>query len=205
MSKNTVSINPPGNAIKPTLQRFLKNETQPLHARTEKVFDLKRRVATLAGYRDTLVGLYRLHAASCTALHDVSWGDLEVDLAPTRQRLDWLRGDLSYFGLVADDLPPIPHLVLADAAEGLGCLYVIEGSMLGGAFISRAIRQRLGVTTDTGGRFFYGFGDGTDAAWSSFVTALDRHLVTTVGYRAAIGARKTFNLFAVVGAEGSKG
>lgn len=203
MSENSVSINLPGNAIKPTLQRFLKNETKPLHARTEKVFDLKHRIATLTGYRDTLVGLYRLHAASCSALHDVNWGDLQVDLVPTRQRLQWLRGDLSYFGLVPADLPPIPPLVLADAAEGLGCLYVIEGSMLGGAFISRAILNRLGVTKDTGGRFFFGFGDGTDAAWSRFVTALDCHPVTTVGHRAAIGARKTFDLFAVVGAEGS--
>jgi len=197
---NASSKLPDGEAAEPTLQRYLKEATRPLHARTEKAFDLKRRITTLDGYRDGLVDLYRLHAASGQALVDLDWRGVQVDLARSRQRLDWLRADLSYFRFDIADLAPPPPLSLDDEAEGLGCLYVIEGSMLGGEYISQAIQKRLGVTKHTGGQFFNGFSEGTDAAWTSFVGALDRHPVAMVGPRAAIGARKTFDLFAVVGA-----
>ena len=203
MSKDASPKLPNGEAIAPTLQRYLKEVTRPLHARTEKAFDLKRRITTLDGYRDGLVDLYRLHAASGQALLDLDWRGIQVDLARSVQRLDWLRADLSYYRFDVADLAPAPPLSLDDEAEGLGCLYVIEGSMLGGEYISRAIQKRLGVTEHTGGRFFNGFSEGTEAAWATFVHALDRHPVATVGPRAATGARKTFDLFAVAGANGS--
>jgi heme oxygenase len=149
--------------------------------------------------REALIALFQLHAASAKALHDLEWAGIEVDLARCRQRLDWLRIDLAYHRLAPADLAIPTSLTLADEAEGLGCLYVIEGSMLGGEFINRAIQKRLGVTEQTGGRFFSGFGESTDAIWATFVAALDRHSVATVGQRAAIGARKTFDLFAAVG------
>jgi len=203
MSKDASPKLPDGEAATPTLQRYLKEATRPLHARTEKAFDLKRRITTLDGYRDGLVDLYRLHAASGQALHDLDWRGVQVDLARSRQRLDWLRADLSYYRFEVADLAPPPPLSLADEAEGLGCLYVIEGSMLGGEYISQAIKKRLGVTEYTGGQFFNGFSEGTDAAWTTFVASLDHHAVAVVGPRAAIGARKTFDLFAVVGANTS--
>jgi len=202
MFEDAISKQPLGEAVDLTLQRYLKEATRPLHARTEKAFDLKRRIATLDGYRDGLIKLYRLHAASGHALHNLDWRGVQVDLAPSRQRLDWLRADLSYYMFDVADLAPPPPLSLEDEAEGLGCLYVIEGSMLGGEYISRAIHQRLGVTEETGGRFFAGFGIVTDAAWSAFVVGLDRRPVARFGLRAAVGARKTFNLFAVVGTNG---
>lgn len=199
MSENAASNPHPDEIAGITLQRYLKKETWPLHAKTEKAFDLKHRIATPAGYRNALAALYRLHEASGRALDDLDWAGIEVDLDRSRQRLDWLRADLNYYQFDIGGLPPTPALPLADEAEGLGCLYVIEGSMLGGEFINRAIQQRLGVTETTGGRFFGGFGENTDAAWSKFVEALDRHPVAAVGHRAAIGARKTFDLFAALG------
>jgi len=202
MYKNASSNLPDGEVAQPTLQRYLKEATRPLHARTEKAFDLKRRIATLDGYRDGLVDLYRLHAASGQALLDLDWRGVQVDMDRSRQRLDWLRADLSYYRFDVADLAPSPPLSLDDEAEGLGCLYVIEGSMLGGEYISQAIQKRLGVTKHTGGQFFNGFSEGTEAAWTTFVDTLDRHPVAMVGPRAATGARKTFDLFAVVGTNG---
>lgn len=200
MSEDFASNQSYAHSAEPSLQRYLKEATRHLHARTEKAFDLKHRISTIDGYRDSLVGLYRLHTASCQALLDLDWREVPVDLARCQQRLDWLRTDLAYYLFEVAEIAPPPPLTLADEAEGLGCLYVIEGSMLGGEYISRAIQKRLGVTEENGGRFFTGFGDGTDAAWWTFVTTLDRHTVTSVGSRAAIGARKTFELFAAVGA-----
>ncbi len=181
-----------------SLQIYLKEATRSHHAQTEKAFDLKRRIATLGGYRAALISLYRLHQASGSALHALDWAGVEVDLDRSRLRLEWLRADLAYYNLSLAEIAPPPPLILTDNAEGLGCLYVIEGSMLGGEFINRAIKQRLGVTASTGGRFFSGFGDETDAAWSSFVDALNRHPIAKVGPSAAIGASKTFALFAAL-------
>jgi len=200
MFKGSSPIQPDVEPAEPTLRRYLKEVTRPLHARTEKAFDLKRRITTLDGYLDGLVDLYLLHSASSQALHNLDWRGVQVDLARSVQRLDWLRADLSYYRFNVADLAPPPPLSLADEAEGLGCLYVIEGSMLGGEYISRAIQQRLGVNNGKGGQFFSGFSEGTEAAWTTFVDALDRHPVTIVGPRAATGARKTFELFTVVSA-----
>jgi len=183
----------------PTLQRHLKEATRHLHARTEKAFDLKRRIATIDGYRDALVSLYRLHDAAGRALCALDWAGIPVDLERARERLGWLCIDLAHYRLNVAQVALSPPLLLEDEAEGLGCLYVIEGSMLGGEFINRAIQRRLHVTPDAGGRFFAGYGEATDAAWSTFVEALDRHSVATFGPRAAIGARKTFELFESVG------
>ena len=44
-----------------------------------------------------------------------------------------------------------------------GCLYVMEGATLGGQVIGRHVRQTLGVTPETGGRFHAAYGDRTEA------------------------------------------
>ena len=49
----------------------------------------------------------------------------------------------------ADDLPD-----LQGVQEALGCLYVVEGSTLGGQVIARHLRQTLGVDPRCGGSFF---------------------------------------------------
>ena len=62
-----------------------------------------------------------------------------------------------------DDLPPITTV-----AELLGCLYVIEGSTLGGMVIQQHLQANLGVTREEGCAFFNAYGPETREKWQGF-------------------------------------
>jgi heme oxygenase len=57
--------------------------------------------------------------------------------------------------------------------EALGAMYVLEGSTLGGTFISRMIVHQLSITPDSGFSFLQGYGDETNSMWQSFLRWLE--------------------------------
>lgn len=63
--------------------------------------------------------------------------------------------------------------VINTVGQLVGALYVIEGSTLGGQLISRSLNQHLGLTLNTGARFFYGYGEQTALMWQSFIDFAD--------------------------------
>ena len=126
----------------------MKASTAGLHRSVERAFDLKRRVATVDGYRDALVRLRRLHGSAAAGLDTL---DLAADRSRMAQRLGWLDDDLRVLGAPGDAVSA-PPLRLASTAEGLGCLYVLEGSMLGGRYIYTRVSKALGLDAATGAR-----------------------------------------------------
>ena len=68
---------------------------------------------------------------------------------------------------ICSDLPHVTSL-----AEAFGCMYVIEGSTLGGRVISKHLNKALGLSAGTGLSFFSGYGDRTGERWSTFRKAL---------------------------------
>ena len=176
------------------MHAFLKHETRDLHDRVESGFDLTGRVRSLGGYRGALLALYRLHAIAGAALEAVDWQGEVVDTTRMATRRGWLLEDLSALGCPVPP-PAAQRLDLAGPVEALGCLYVLEGSMLGGRVIFRTIEKALGIGSDNGGRYFCGFGSGTGSAWTEFVAVLDTRSVGVDGPAALRGARKTFELF----------
>ena len=71
-------------------------------------------------------------------------------------------------GYLCDDVPEIKGV-----PESLGAMYVLEGSTLGGQFISKMIAETLAFKTVTGTRFFSGYGTDTPAKWEVFKARLD--------------------------------
>jgi len=65
------------------------------------------------------------------------------------------------------DLPPV-----SDEPQAFGCLYVMEGSTLGGKYIARQLRDQLGLTASSGAAFFNGYGEETGLRWKNFQHAL---------------------------------
>ena len=87
-----------------------------------------------------------------------------------RLKLPWLRQDLAYFQIVSET--PSHALTPANIknlGELIGMLYVIEGSTLGGQLISKHLANNLGLTAETGGRFFCGYAEKTTAFWTDFL------------------------------------
>jgi len=181
------------------LRGLLRRGTASCHTLAERAFDIKRRMGSLPDYAGALAILWRLHLVTDRALEAAGWAGLPRARTVAQARLDWLRQDLASLGVE----PPATDLTLtlADEAEALGCLYVMEGSMLGSLVLARLVQTRLGIGTLTGARFLHGFAEETDAIWHEFVAELDSRPVAGTGPGALAGAIRTFELFSAAIAE----
>ena len=179
------------SASPPVLER-LRAETRPQHDAIETALDLTSGTLTLGTYRRTLArfhGFYRPLEVGVQAVG--GWADRGLDLAE-RWKTPLLEADLRALGVddpaalpVCTDLPP--H---ATVAAAFGCLYVLEGATLGGQVISQLLRNRLGVTPEAGGRFFYAYGDRTGAMWQAFRAALTASVVKPCDAEEVVWAAK---------------
>jgi len=178
----------------------LRAETRVQHDAIEQVVDLTGAGLTRAGYRrriEQFYGFYRpLEDRMLRAGHGIApWLDFRE-----RLKTPLLEEDLRALG---DDAPGLLATCrelpgLDGPAELFGCLYVLEGSTMGGQLISRHIRQTLGVTPDAGGRFFNGYGTGTGPMWQQFRAALTRYSTATdTQDRVVAAARGTFDALRV--------
>ena len=157
----------------PILAR-LRIETRPEHDAIEAVLDLTGGGMTRDGYCRTLEKFYGYYQPLEDAVRAIEgWVGRGLD-PEERRKTPLLESDLRANGVDAPDrLPVCRDLPRVDSvAAAFGCLYVTEGATLGGQVISRHLRQTIGVTPETGGRFFHGYGDRTSVMWQTFRTAL---------------------------------
>ena len=113
-------------------------------------------------------GLYE--ALEKQILNFLSTNAADFDYQP-RLKLPWLLQDMTYFQ-IAPHLPSrttIVSPVIKNLGDLVGMLYVIEGSTLGGQLISKHLTKKHGITPETGGRFFGGYGENTSALWLDFL------------------------------------
>lgn len=91
-----------------------------------------------------------------------------------RRKADTILEDIEFVGetgsaSVCDDLP-----VIQNATEALGAMYVLEGSTLGGQFLSKMIAEKLSLSTE-GLRFFTGYGSASAEKWDLFKNVLNSY------------------------------
>ena len=181
----------------PILNR-LKLETADLHRQVEERFRILDPALTRQGYVLKLERLLGLHQP------------LEMLIEPWRDRLaiDWddrrkahlLRADLEYLGRTPVEIAQLPCCKalpeLSDLGTVLGCVYVLEGSTLGGRMIARHLAQHLGVVPGQGASFFSSYGDELMPRWRSFQQRLaELANSATPEDRIIDGARATFISF----------
>lgn len=73
------------------------------------------------------------------------------------------------------DFKELPDV--STVAEAFGCLYVLEGSTLGGRFIYKNLENTLGLNSEQGASFFYGYGNNTGVKWKIFQSGLSNYMV----------------------------
>lgn len=92
-----------------------------------------------------------------------------------RYKLPLLHQDLEAIGQTTQhnvtvngnaDKPVVP--AITNLSDVTGCLYVIEGSTLGGQIIGKHLKKNLALSTEHGAAFFNGYGTQTGAMWKSF-------------------------------------
>lgn len=179
------------------LSQRLRTETASLHHDVEQAAGLPDCVANLDDYAACLTRFWHLFAPLEAALATWDqWDTAGINLR-SHCRCAALLDDLRHLGrppaAVPADVPPPPSF-----AAALGCLYVLEGSTLGGKFLLRAFAQRLGPAIHGATAFFAGHGAAPGAGWNQFRAALDDYGATQPSQQNAVldGAAATFRQFA---------
>jgi len=153
----------------------LRGATRSLHDDLENDVDIHARLRTSAHYADHLSRLWRLHTTAEQVLSAVDFSSLGFSY-PYPYRSSLLEQDLAFLGIDVKDLraharPRSP--TLDTVAQGLGCMYVVEGSAKGARTILPAIRSSLDLDAERGASFFYGFGRETGRLWRACAGGID--------------------------------
>jgi len=82
--------------------------------------------------------------------------------------------DLRALGQPTDNIAiasSTPHI--NDIASALGAYYVLEGSTLGGVYLSKILADNMNIEPDEGLSFFYGYGKQSKDKWMAFIEQLN--------------------------------
>ncbi len=155
-------------------------------------------ICTVGAYRELLEDFYGVvWPLEAQLLDSAELAEWLPDLRE-RMRAPALQDDLAVLGrpcLDAVPLAPVPRL--SSVAARFGCLYVLEGSTLGGQIISRQVNEDLKYTPENGCSFFGGRGPATGRMWSAFRGALESYAASHAETQTEIirAASATFDAF----------
>jgi heme oxygenase len=168
-----------------------------LHQATEDQAGVPGSINSTADYALLLRHMLEFHSAAESAFHDprwtAEWVEIGIEIA-SHDRIGLIEEDLRVLGgdPGARDRPD-SVLTLSTFAEVLGCLYVVEGSSLGGRFIAPIILEKLGQVPTS---YYEGTGRGHPSPWRSVKAALGRYDETHDNCDAVVsGAIATFTFF----------
>ncbi len=166
---------------RPSLREALRAETRPQHESIEGAIRVSERAATLEGYKLLLARFYGYYAPieRCLDTPGVLYDTLNSKITDfgRRRKLPWLDADLRALGMSPaeiDALPECPYTpAIDDWARVVGCLYVLEGSTLGGQMMAKHLVEALGVAPERGAAFYSRYGDEIGSMWQAFVKVLE--------------------------------
>jgi len=187
-----------------TITADLKSTTSAQHERVEALLALDAASLTRERYEDVLAGFRALYAPLEASIFRVleapddraGWRRPDFR-AGDRRKLPRLDRDLAALSLgTPPDAPAAALPAVADVPSALGALYVLEGATLGGRVISRHLAGALGVTPESGGAFFDGYGAATGPMWTAYRDQVADYVDRFGGREAVLGAATaTFDAF----------
>jgi heme oxygenase len=177
----------------------LKAGTVEQHSAIERIMPFFKNDFSLEAYIRVLKAFLGFFEPVERELRSVATRDSFGFNIDRRQRSNLLRTDLLALGVTPAEMALIPrcdHLPrLENVDDGLGCLYVLEGSTLGGQLIAREVQTRFGVEEKTGAGFFHGYGSQTGVKWREFCTSVRIYAAGGKSQSAIVhSARSTFEL-----------
>ncbi|HEX8546268.1 MAG TPA: biliverdin-producing heme oxygenase [Cytophagaceae bacterium] len=86
-----------------------------------------------------------------------------------RRKAILLTDDLHHYKIAENTLEFCQLLPeIKNVSQAMGALYVLEGSSLGGRFISKKVNETIGATPEGGAKFYHGYGAETGSYWKKF-------------------------------------
>lgn len=195
-----MSIEITSNQATADFLKKLRTQTAPYHTKLEEAglsSRLMDSALTIETYKNILLAFYGFIIPA-----EKNYYSNLQNIFPrlsTYKRGNLLQHDLLYLGLSQNELNNIPQYTgtpFIKEAAILGCLYVLEGSKLGGQLISRHAIEKLKFTNQAGTKFFSAHGAETGFYWKEFINILSQYAVDTMQEDEIIeGAKQTFSNF----------
>ena len=179
----------------------LRARTLVAHKRLECLLPLQSAELSLATYVSTLRRFLSIYETLEQRLvrYEPALDALGYDSA-CRRKVPLIQRDLAALTDSSWVAPPPTRAAPLppdwNVAHVMGCLYVVEGSTLGGVIISRHVEKLLHLGPESGAAFFHGYGSATGMRWKSLCALLERGLPDpALRDQAVVGANHTFRLF----------
>lgn len=175
------------------LSQRLKHETAVQHERMHALMERADPMASRESYARFVAAQYLFQRDVERLFQDASVRAAVPDLA-VRGRQEASLQDLRDLGAPL----PLEDIATRDVGmpQGLGWLYVSEGSTLGAAFLYKEAQARLGLSADFGARNLAAYPEGRAVAWRRFVAALDSEDVGRDAHDAVVaGAHAAYDRF----------
>jgi len=155
-----------------TLLQALRNATRASHERLDRQISGEDVTANAEAYARYLA---RFHDGLAACWPQLDWGHFSrlglPQSAEREARYHALTSDLRALGRPVSALGTVEEP--EDPAAGIGCLYVLEGSIHGGTVLLAELEQKAGpLGADVTG-FLRGFGDNNRSHWKDFVSWLE--------------------------------
>lgn len=171
----------------------LRRQTASPHQQLEKLVVARlKSIRSNAEYADLLKIFYSYFKN----LEEVLAPYITIDVLPDypeRRHAESLAEDIIGLGGDLNELPEVHVPTIDSTAKALGALYVMEGSVMGGAVIVQML-AKYGITE--GVLFFSGYGSETGQKWNAFIDALRANISEEHAAEAIYAARETFARFA---------
>jgi heme oxygenase len=155
----------------------LKEKTMPYHKNLEQKLDLFKPGFSRTDYLQLLKRFWGYYLPLETKLTHIPELIAWLPDLNHRAKLPLLESDLINLGIPPDYLKLLPLCAdlptFKEPAAALGCLYVLEGSTLGGQMISRHLKQSLDLDKNSGVAFFIGYAESTGSMWQLFRESLN--------------------------------
>jgi heme oxygenase len=157
------------------LQQILKRETASYHSALEAEVDVVGCLGSANSWLWLLKTFYTFWTpVEARAFSPPGFGGWLPD-SQDRRRAHRLHRDIEALGGNPDDLLLCTELPQLDSlARRFGCLYVMEGSSLGGQQIVK-LATSCGYTAERGCSYFASYGDRVGSMWKAFVEHLDAY------------------------------
>lgn len=155
------------------LSERLREETKEAHQALERMLiPMIREIRSVADYVRLLGLMYGYHNPVERQLA-IYLNDAIVPLYTQRRNSNALVKDMLAFTEepVLTECATLP--AITNEWQALGAMYVLEGSTLGGAVISRMLTRDASLGLECGLRFFDYYGEERITMWQSFKAALD--------------------------------
>lgn len=161
----------------------IRESTQTFHRTLEHDLDFFHTITTLESYTRLLQKFLGFYLPIEPSLLDVqNRYTLPMDVHQ-RSKSPLLLRDLRDLGMQPLNTHTLPLCEtlpsLTTPAQMWGCLYVLEGSTLGGVLLSKHITQQLGLTAENGCAFFCSYGSQIGSMWRTFTRTLEAYACTS--------------------------